>query len=70
MEEIIRHELSKINSMYWQFLDYDYPIRISKYKHREEIKNVTNIQKIKQHFVEKLGLYNSIFLLYYNIYKI
>jgi hypothetical protein len=59
-EEIIRHKLSKINSIYWRFLDYDYPIKISKYKHREEIKNVTNIQKIKQHLVEKLG-YTTVF---------
>lgn len=60
MENIFRSELSKINYQYWQFLDYDYPIKISEYKHREEIKNVTNIQKIKQILVERLG-YTSVF---------
>ncbi|ORE00703.1 hypothetical protein BCV72DRAFT_218642, partial [Rhizopus microsporus var. microsporus] len=60
MDNITRTELSKINNKYWQFLDYNYPTKISEYKHREEIKNINNIQKIKQELVEKLG-YTPVF---------
>lgn len=67
MDVIITNELAKINIKYWQFLDRNYPIKISNYKHREEIKNVTNIQKIKKELVEKLG-YTAVFFFLINIF--
>jgi hypothetical protein len=55
MDNIIKDELCKINYEYWQFLDIDYPIKISKYKHRTEIKNIKNINEIKNKLLSKLG---------------
>ena len=55
MDHIISNELSKLNKNYWQFLDTDYPIKIFKYKHRTEIKNINNIDKVKKILINKLG---------------
>ncbi|KAG2214742.1 hypothetical protein INT45_013602 [Circinella minor] len=63
MDHIVTNELSKLNQNYWQFLDTDYPIKISKYKHRTEIKNVNNIDKVKEILINKLGYIPVFFFL-------
>ena len=47
-QEILANELQKINNNYWYFLDMNYPIKISNYRHREEIKSIDNIEKVKE----------------------
>ena len=33
----------------------NYPIKISNYRHREEIKSIDNIEKVKEELISKLG---------------
>ncbi|CAO3651487.1 unnamed protein product [Mucor hiemalis] len=60
MENILYQDLQHINHTYWNFLHKEWGIKVDKYKHRSEIKEIKFIMEIKDELYKKLG-YISVF---------
>jgi hypothetical protein len=67
-QDILTNELRNININYWYFLDMNYPIKISNYKHRKGIRNIDNIEKVKEELINKIG-YIPVFYFLVKIYN-
>ncbi|KAL4205560.1 hypothetical protein AB4K20DRAFT_1813041, partial [Rhizopus microsporus] len=69
-EEKINYEVENIINKYWSFLHENWNIINFKYKHRTEIKNINNINEIKNVLKNKIGYIGVFFflnILYSNI---
>jgi hypothetical protein len=62
-DDNINHEVNKILINEWQFLNNNWPIIHSKYKHRTEIKGIEFINEIKMELKNKIG-YVAVFFFF------
>lgn len=60
IEQLINNELIDIYEKHWEFLYKDYVVIDRKYHHRTELRNIDDIEIIKEELLNKLG-YTTIF---------
>lgn len=63
LHAILNKEMDKIIETKWQFINENWPIKSNKYNHRTTIKEVNNIEEVKNELFRKLGYIPIFFFL-------